>query len=91
MRRFLSNIPNKDPWYNIPQHVLEKVGRNLHLQKFHPINILKNKIESHFTSHYFDKKTQKPVYQYFDNLHPKVSTKACFDDLLVPKKSYIKS
>lgn len=61
---------------NITDGVKGKVGRNLHLTKNHPVNIIKSKIESYFTS-------TKPSFKTFDNLPPYVSTMACFDDLLV--------
>ena len=61
---------------NVPPTLIPKVGRNLHLQKGHPLNTIKQIIESHFKSRNF---------ACFDDLLPVVTTKACFDDLLTPK------
>jgi hypothetical protein len=36
-------LKNKDPDNNISDSILSKVGRNLHLQKNHPLNIIKTK------------------------------------------------
>ena len=61
---------------NVPPTLIPKVGRNLHLQPGHPLNTIKSLIESHF---------QDRNFQFFDNMSPVVTTKACFDDLLTPK------
>ena len=63
---------------NVPPSLVPKVGRNLHLHKGHPLNTIKQLIESHFQS-------QRSSFQFFDNMSPVVTTKACFDDLLTPK------
>lgn len=59
--------------HNITQHIQEKIGRNLHNQKNHPINTVKNIIFSCF-----------PDFYKADDLDPYVSTKGNFDDLLIP-------
>ena len=61
---------------NIPPSLIPKVGKNLHLQPGHPLNTIKQLIESHF---------KERKFEFFDQLSPIVSTKACFDDLLTPK------
>lgn len=68
---------------NITPGLLEKVGRNLHLQRNHPLNILKRKIEQYFAQAF-----PAGEFRFFDNLPPKVTTVANFDQLLVPKGSY---
>eukprot|EP00467_Chlorarachnion_reptans_P008976 CAMPEP_0114509970 /NCGR_PEP_ID=MMETSP0109-20121206/13515_1 /TAXON_ID=29199 /ORGANISM="Chlorarachnion reptans, Strain CCCM449" /LENGTH=444 /DNA_ID=CAMNT_0001689201 /DNA_START=241 /DNA_END=1575 /DNA_ORIENTATION=+ len=64
---------------NITPGIAEKVGAELHLQKNHPLNIIKKKIEEYFKS-----LDSKSGFKTFDNLPPYVSTQACFDDVLVP-------
>mmetsp|Transcript_50656 Transcript_50656/g.99206 ORF Transcript_50656/g.99206 Transcript_50656/m.99206 type:complete len:389 (+) Transcript_50656:1-1167(+) len=61
---------------NITDGIAEKVGRNLHLQKSHPLFIIKSKIEDHF-------KATDPSFRTFDDMSPYVTTTACFDELLV--------
>ncbi len=62
---------------NVTANIQAKVGRNLHLLRNHPINIISNHIASHFH------KTNPGVFKVYDNLSPIVSTKRNFDDLLV--------
>jgi len=63
---------------NIPDDVAAKVGRNLHLQKNHPLNIIKQRVEDYFAS------LPGPTWKAFDDLDPVVSTKANFDVLRIP-------
>jgi len=60
---------------NITPKIQEKIGINLHNQKNHPIEIIKNKIYSVFGD----------AFQKFDNLKPIVSTEDNFDKLLIPQ------
>jgi hypothetical protein len=39
----LKILKNNHPNNNIPDSILQKIGRNLHLQKNHPLNIIKTK------------------------------------------------
>jgi len=66
------------PINNITKGVLDKVGRNLHLQAGHPVCTIKNIIFDHINSESATK------FATFDNFVPYVSTKANFDDLLFP-------
>lgn len=54
--------------------ITEKLGRNLHQQKNHPIRIVKNEIHSRFCG-----------FQVFDDFGPKVSVEDNFDKLLIPR------
>lgn len=60
---------------NIPLSIKSKIGRNLHNQPNHPIEIIKNLIFKYFED-----------YHKFDNLDPIVSTEHNFDLLLIPKE-----
>ncbi|KAI9321333.1 phenylalanyl-tRNA synthetase [Dichotomocladium elegans] len=64
----------KDEWTNVSETTLSRVGRKLHLEPRHPISIIRQLIESHFGN-----------FKTFHDLHPIVTTKQNFDDLLVPK------
>jgi len=58
------------------------VGKNLHLRQHHPLNTIKERVENYFRSTFLE--DGKHIFQTFDNLPARVTTKACFDDLLVP-------
>eukprot|EP01025_Chloroclados_australasicus_P031568 TRINITY_DN318_c0_g1_i1.p1 TRINITY_DN318_c0_g1~~TRINITY_DN318_c0_g1_i1.p1 ORF type:complete len:419 (+),score=43.41 TRINITY_DN318_c0_g1_i1:67-1323(+) len=64
---------------NVTESIYDKIGINLHQQENHPLCIIKDAIYSYFDDNYagqFDK---------FDDLYPIVTTKANFDDVLVPE------
>jgi phenylalanyl-tRNA synthetase alpha chain len=56
----------------VPPSVMAKIGAQLHTRPQHPLFYVRNRIQRFF-----------PTAQVFDQLHPKVSVKQCFDDLLV--------
>jgi phenylalanyl-tRNA synthetase alpha chain len=64
-----------DEWHNVPSTINTAVGRQLHLQKDHPISITRQIIESVFPA---------PVYKYHNNLFPVVTTHQNFDSLEFP-------
>lgn len=66
------------PDCNITHDIAQRVGKNLHLRPQHPINIIKERIESYW-------KNRIREIEIFDNLHPLVSTQANFDSLLIAK------
>ena len=59
--------------------VASKLGENLHLRAGHPLNIVKETIEQHFTS------LDNSAFVCYDQLDPEVTVQANFDDLLIPK------
>ncbi|KAL5345827.1 phenylalanyl-tRNA synthetase alpha subunit, mitochondrial [Pseudogymnoascus australis] len=61
-----------DEWNNVPSTINTAVGRQLHLQKDHPISITRQIIESVFPA---------PTYKYHNNLFPVVTTHQNFDSL----------
>jgi len=64
----------------IPASIADKIGRNLHLQPSHPINLTKKKIES-----YFRENCKEDNFSFHDNFPPQVSIEDNFDKLLIPK------
>jgi len=58
----------------LPETILDKIGKNLYLQKNHPICIVKNKIHDFFGDEY-----AKPIFE-----NPVVSIQNNFDELLIP-------
>jgi phenylalanyl-tRNA synthetase alpha chain len=65
-----------DEWYNVSSNIAESVGRQLHLQKDHPISITRQIIQSKFPS---------PIYKYHNHLFPIVSKHQNFDSLGFPQ------
>lgn len=65
-----------DSVFNIPEGVRAKVGRNLLLQRSHPLGILWRAVQEYFHA-------QDPSCQFVDKESPLVGTKQCFDDLRV--------
>ena len=75
----LNNVYNKTDLSNVTNNIIKHVGRNLHLQKNHPINNIREIIEKSI-----DSTSSKPFIKYND-LTPVVSIKQNFDDLGFPK------
>lgn len=62
----------------VPKAIWERITEKMHMRDGHPLNLLREKIESYFES-------AAPGQFYFPrDLDPVVSTEACFDQLLVP-------
>eukprot|EP01038_Epipyxis_sp_PR26KG_P010403 gene10403-13973_t len=80
----ISIIKNNHPYNNIPDSIIEKVGRNLHLQNNHPLKIIKQRIETYCNTNGLVAANQPFPFQLFDNLSPIVDTYRCFDALRVP-------
>lgn len=59
---------------NIPASIISKIGSNLHLKKYHPIEIIRHIIYCYFGE----------SYAKFDDLSPYVSVEDNFDKLLIP-------
>ncbi|KAI1471051.1 phenylalanyl-tRNA synthetase mitochondrial precursor [Daldinia caldariorum] len=70
------NTYKKDTWFNVPQNVIDKIPRRLHLQKDHPISITRQIIESVFPA---------PTFKYYNEFDPVVTTHQNFDSLGFPK------
>jgi phenylalanyl-tRNA synthetase alpha chain len=60
---------------NITDSIRQKMNRNIHNQKNHPIEIIKRKIYEFFGDE----------FEKFDNLNPEVKIEENFDKLLIPK------
>lgn len=78
----LVNKPH--PHRNISPSIAEKLGRQLHLQPNHPLNIIKTKIEAYCNAYVAEKEKVNNKFAIFDDLPPIATTKDCFDDLLIP-------
>ncbi|KAH8551092.1 phenylalanyl-tRNA synthetase [Umbelopsis sp. PMI_123] len=63
----------KDEWTNVTPNILSKTSRKLHLHPSHPISIIRQRIESHFST-----------FEALNKFEPTVTTKMNFDDLCIP-------
>ena len=66
---------------NIPASIIQKIDKKLHLKKHHPLNIIKTIIEEYCNKYASD--NGQNSFVIYDNISPIVTTKQCFDDLLV--------
>lgn len=73
-----------DTWTNITEKILSYNGRNLHLQKNHPLSIIRQKIVNYFYNAYLNTKGN-PLFSVYDSLNPIVTVQQNFDNLLIPK------
>lgn len=72
------DVIKEDAANNVPDSIYEKIGVNLHMKSSHPIGIIKEAIYSYFESRH------PGEFKKFDDLVPVVSTRANFDEVLVP-------
>lgn len=61
--------------HNIPPSIAAKLGRQLHLQRGHPLSLIRTRLEQYFTS-------RQPGMTYFNDLEPAMGTMQAFDELL---------
>ncbi|XP_077276325.1 phenylalanyl-tRNA synthetase, mitochondrial [Temnothorax americanus] len=73
-----------DDWTNVAPNIVAKLGRNLHVQQYHPLSHLRRRIVNFFYGQ-FRGKSGTPSFSIYDNLCPVVSVAQNFDSLLVPK------
>ena len=73
----------RDSMTNVTPAILSKIGRDLHQVPHHPLQIIKQRIVTHFQRRYAAP-TGTPIFAHFDNLSPVVTTEQNFDSLLVP-------
>lgn len=74
----------RDDMTNVTSSLLEKVGRELHNTKDHPINLLKKLIVHHFHKTYTNN-AGNPLFTSIENIPPVVTTEQNFDSLCVAK------
>lgn len=78
----LKILESGHPQNNISKTCIDKVGKSLHLQPHHPLNTIKIIVEN-YCNEYAASRGQSP-FALYDSELPIVTTKSCFDDLLVP-------
>lgn len=72
----------RDEWTNVSPKILSHVGKNLHLQKNHPLNLVYQRIVEYFYKT-FTNSRGNPVFSVYDNLQPVVSIDQNFNSLLI--------
>ncbi|CAG2057854.1 unnamed protein product [Timema podura] len=73
----------RDDWTNISPKILSYLGRNLHIQPYHPLSFIRQNIVS-FLYKKFVGRTGNPIFSVYDNLSPVVSVEQNFDSLITP-------
>ncbi|EAA00318.3 AGAP012096-PA [Anopheles gambiae str. PEST] len=73
----------RDSWTNLTPKVLSHLDRNLHLQRNHPLSIVREKIVKYFYGAYLSPRGN-PLFSVYDNLSPVVTVEQNFDQLLIP-------
>eukprot|EP00058_Branchiostoma_floridae_P019131 XP_002604620.1 hypothetical protein BRAFLDRAFT_126779 [Branchiostoma floridae] len=79
----LGNRYERDEWTNVTPQILSKVGRNLHNQQYHPLNLIKQRIHNHIYARYTHR--GNPLFSVYDYLSPATTTEQSFDSVLIPK------
>ena len=72
-----------DEWTNVTPSIISKVGFNLHNRKYHPINLIRQRIVNYFYKR-FENHVGNPMFAVFDSISPVVTVQQNFDSLLVP-------
>lgn len=80
----LGNTYNTDSATNVNSRILTRLDWQLHNQKGHPINIIRQRIQNFFYSS-FSNRSGNPLFSVYDNLSPVVTLEQNFDSLLVPE------
>ncbi|XP_067633547.1 probable phenylalanine--tRNA ligase, mitochondrial [Eurosta solidaginis] len=72
-----------DDWTNVTPKILSYLGANKHLQRNHPLSIIRQRIVSYFYSAYRNSRGN-PLFSVYDQLSPIVTVEQNFDNLLFP-------
>ena len=71
---------------NLPPQIKELTKRKLHKIPNHPLAIISNMVKEYFDTHTIsDIQIEGEKFVLESSFDPFVSTKQCFDDVLVPK------
>lgn len=72
----------RDDYTNVTEKILSHVGRNLYLQKHHPLSLVRQRIVNYFYKT-FTNSRGNPEFSVHENLSPVVSVEQNFDSLLI--------
>lgn len=79
-----NNKYESDDYFNLTPKILSYVQKNLHLQKNHPLSLMRQRITDFFYKEYTSPKGT-PLFSVFDRMDPVVTVKQNFDSLLIPE------
>lgn len=74
----------RDDYTNVTEKILSHVGKNLYLQKHHPLSLVRQRIVSYFYKT-FRNSRGNPQFSVYENLSPVVSVEQNFESLLIPE------
>lgn len=74
---------NRDDWTNLKPGIQSYMGRNIYLQKDHPLSIIRAMVVKHFYKSFVSNRGT-PLFSVIDNLSPVVTLEQNFDSLLIP-------
>lgn len=75
----------RDDYTNVTEKILSHVGRNIYLQKYHPLSLVRERIVNYFYKS-FRNSRGNPEFSVYENFIPVVSVEQNFDSLLIPKE-----
>ena len=80
-------IYEKDSMSNITPKILSHLNRNLHMQKQHPLSLIKENIVNYMYGRYKPSKSNRgmPLFSVHEDVSPIVTMEQNFDSLLVPR------
>lgn len=79
-----NNKYESDDFSNLSPKICSYIGRNIYLQKSHPLSLIRQRITNYFYQEYTNPKGS-PLFSVYDSLSPIVTTKQNFDSLLIPE------
>lgn len=74
----------KDDYTNITDKILSYVGKNVYLEKYHPLSLVRQRIVNYFYKTYLNNHGN-PQFSVHDNLPPVVTVEQNFNSLLIPE------
>ncbi|KAM8712605.1 hypothetical protein ACLKA7_013008 [Drosophila subpalustris] len=72
-----------DSWTNVTPKILTHLGLNKHLQRDHPLSIIRQRIVNYFYGAYRNQRGN-PLFSVYDQMNPVVTVQQNFDNLLIP-------
>lgn len=79
-----NHVFQKDDWTNVTPKILSYMKSEKHLQKHHPLSIIRKRIVEYFYKSYTNSRGN-PIFSVYDQVSPIVSVQQNFDNLLIPK------
>nr|XP_023027151.1 probable phenylalanine--tRNA ligase, mitochondrial [Leptinotarsa decemlineata] len=73
-----------DSYSNLTDKICSYIGKNIYLQQYHPLNLVRQRIIKYFYKSFVNRR-KNPVFSVHENLPPVVSIAQNFDNLLIPE------